>query len=311
MENIPFDPLAPAYTPVPRHGFVSNPIQYRLEIQRFNNCPPEFKVRQIDFTRDIEAYERAALAGQTRVSRRRGPRVAPLVRDEESIERSQWRAKTQIRKVVCELAPNHFTTFTTRESGPDYLNPGDWREMWARFIRLVSAAGIDFQFVAVLERHPSNPQHLHLHVAWRGHANYNILRKLWHISVARQQGIDIRSMQRGAHSPGNIQDKPVKAPRGSFKQVRKIAKYISKYITKDLIAEFNKKRYWVSRGVSVVAAQLFWLDSLSAAEAIREGCRMVGQWDDEWGICPQDYFRPSDRVFWCAVDPEKTPPPPF
>jgi len=312
MENIPFDPTPPApYSPVPKHGFYSNPVQYRLEVQPFSNCPPEFKIKQIDFSRDQDAYERAAAAGQSRVTRRRGPRVAPLVRDEESIERSQYRAKTQIRKVVSEMAPNHFTTFTTREIGPKYLNPADWRDMWAYFIRLVSRAGIDFQFVAVLERHPSNPEHLHLHVAWRGHARYEVLRRLWHIAVGRQLGLDIRTMQRGEHSPGNIQDKPVKAPRNSFKQVRKIARYISKYITKDLITEFNKKRYWVSRGVSVMAAKLFWLDSLSPFDAIREGCRMVGQWDDEAGLCPQNFFRPSDRVFWCAVDPALSPPPPF
>lgn len=231
------------------------------------------------------------------------------MRDEESIERSQRRAKTNIRLAVTELAPNHFVTFTTRETGPDYFTPADWSAMWGHFIRLCRTASIDLEYVAVLERHPSNPQHLHLHVAWRGVAHYNLLRRFWHIAVSAHKGHRVSKMVRGADAPGNILDKPVKAPRGSFKQVRKIAKYISKYITKDLISEFNKKRYWVSKGLTVQAARLFWLSGLSQSEAVREACQMLGQWDYGAGRCPQNFFCPSDRIFWCAVDPGLSPPP--
>ena len=31
----------------------------------------------------------------------------------------------------------------------------------------------DFQYVSVLERHPTNPDHLHMHVAWRGEGFVN------------------------------------------------------------------------------------------------------------------------------------------
>ena len=116
---------------------------------------------------------------------------------------------------------------------------------------------------------------------------------------------------RGSDSPGNIQNQPVKASNGSYKQARKIAKYISKYITKDLISEFNKKRYWPSKGINVETAQVFWLDAVSRSDAIREACQMFGQWDYESSSPAQKFFMPSDRVFWFAVDPDKTPPPPF
>jgi hypothetical protein len=183
--------------------------------------------------------------------------------------------------------------------------------MWASFLALVRRAGLNFEAVAVLERHPKNPQHLHLHVAWRGSAHYNFLRRLWHIAITSHKGERVSKMVRGDNSPGNIQDQPIKAPRGSFKQVRKIAKYISKYITKDLISEFNKKRYWPTKGIDLAAAQVFWLESLTQFEAIREACRLLGQWDDELGLCPQNLFRPSERVAWCAIDPGLSPPPPF
>ncbi|MDE1557446.1 MULTISPECIES: hypothetical protein, partial [Comamonas] len=32
----------------------------------------------------------------------------------------------------------------------------DWKAMWGYFVRLLRQADIDFQYVAVLERHPSN-----------------------------------------------------------------------------------------------------------------------------------------------------------
>jgi hypothetical protein len=178
-------------------------------------------------------------------------------------------------------------------------------------VRLVRLAGIEFEYVAVLERHPANPQHLHLHAAIRGQVHYGYLRRFWHIAICAHRGQRVSKVLRGSDSPGNIQDQPVKAPRGSFKQARKIARYLSKYITKDLIAEFNKKRYWPSKGITLEAAQVFWLNSLTMSDAIREACGLLGQWDDVAGTPAQKLFNPSDRVAWCAIDPEKTPPPPF
>jgi hypothetical protein len=260
--------------------------------------------------RYVDAAAKATSVESTIAPRRRLPPAPGRVRSEESIENSQRRAKSSIRKLTTELAPNHFTTFTTRETGPEYFKPEDWAVMWAAFVRLVRSNGIAFEYVAVLERHPKNPSHLHLHVAWRGKANYNLLRRFWHIVVGRQMGLDIRKMVRGTDTPGNIQDQPVKAPRDSFKQVRKIARYISKYITKDLIAEFNKKRYWPSKGIDLQSAQVHWLGSLAFSDAIVEAFRMLGQYDEESGLC-QKIFAPCDRVCWVAIDPARSPPPPF
>lgn len=314
----PFTPLVDRSRPL--HDWFWETEQYRVKVQRYSNAPPEFTVQKIDFGPDLKRYRRAAENARTteascfRQRARREPPPPDAPRDSESVERSQRRAKTQIRKITTELAPNHFTTFTTRESGPDYLTPADWSEMWSRFVALMRQAGHDFEYVCVLERHPKNPAHLHLHVAWRGHAHYRIMRRFWHIAVLRQKGVKASATQYGDQSPGNIQDQPVKAPRGSYKQVRKIAKYIAKYITKDLISEFNKKRYWVSKGVDLQAAKLFWLGSLDQSDAIREALSMFGEWNHgigEHGACPHPIFRPSDRVAWICVDPESTPPPPF
>jgi hypothetical protein len=318
MEHDPFTPTIDRAKPL--HDWWWETEQYRLKLQTYSNAPPEFTVQKIDFGPDLKRYRSAAERAQNteascfRVRAARTPPDPDTPRDEESIERSQRRAKTQIRKITNELAPNHFTTFTTREAGPDYFTPQHWAQIWARFVGLMRQAGQSFEYVAVLERHPKNPAHLHLHVAWRGDCHYKIMRRLWHIAVLRQNGVKATKTQYGDASPGNIQDQPIKAPRGSYKQVRKIARYISKYITKDLISEFNKKRYWVSKGVDLMEAKIFWLDALNQGDAIREALSMFGQWDDRLGPkggCPHSIFRPSDRVAWIPIDPEDTPPPPF
>ena len=313
MENIPFEPQVDHSKP--QHAWFGELEQFRLKVRSFSRVPAEFTVQKICFQRDLDRYriagENSKLKECTVPRRRRRVAVPGQHVSDECLERSQRRAKTKIRLTVTELAPNHLSTFTTREHGPDYLKREDWRAMWSSFLRRVRNAGLDFEAVAVIEEHPSNPLHLHMHVAWRGKAHYNFLRRLWHITITSHRGDPVSKMVRGADSPGNIQDEPIKAPRGSFKQVRKIAKYISKYISKDLVSEFNKKRYWPTKGIDLAAAQVFWLSSLNQNDAIREACQMLGQWDTEFAMTPQNLFRPSDRVAWCALDPDLTPSPPF
>lgn len=311
MEHNPFEPLSERSSP--RYHFANEETQYRLKVQHFSKVPKEFTIQRISFEKDVDRYVRAYHSGQNSCfTARGGPRVkSDEPRSPESLERSQRRSKTTLRKLVTELAPDHFVTFTTRETGPEYFTADHWASMWAHFVRLVRQSGAEFEYVAVLERHPSNPEHLHLHVAWRGHCHYSLMHRFWHIAICAQKGVKVTKMLRGSDAPGGMKDQPVKAPRGSFKRVRKIARYISKYLTKDLISEFNKKRYWPSKGIDLEAAQVYWLDSLSQFDAIREACIMLGQWDAEMGMTSQNLFMPSERVVWCAVDPALSPPPPF
>lgn len=291
----------------PRHAWHAEQIQYRLKVRRFSRVPAEFTVQKIDFGPEVDRYRRAYENGMSWAGPRRGVRVqSDEPRSAESLERSERRAKTNVRLNVIELAPSALVTFTTRETMP--LDSLFW--CWQYFNRLMRDAGVEFEYVAVPERHPTNPDHLHLHVAYRGRTPFNLLRRFWHMALEARHGRRVRSILRGTESPGNVDVQTVKA-RESNRRIRKIAKYISKYITKDLISEFNKKRYWPSKGIDLAAAQVYWLDSLSQVDAIREACRMLGQWDESLGMTPQRLFIPSDRVCWCAIDPDATPPPPF
>ena len=294
----------------PAHCFFSEPNQYRAKVQRYSKAPPELTVRRVSFERDMERYHRAYENGQDRVTPSRRKRLPPETRDPEDIERARRRAQSKVRKLTTELAPNHFVTFTTREAGPDYFTPEDWRAIWARFIRLLHDASIPFQYVGVLEPHKDNPAHLHLHVAWRGRVNYKILRRFWHIAICGHRGQRVAKTLYGADAPGNIQDRPVKAGRGSCASIFKIAKYIAKYMTKDLISEYNKKRYWTSKGLTLSEAETFWLSELDHHQAIREAASRLGYWSDDHpgGVLATTLMVVAGEVAWARLDPE---PPPF
>lgn len=297
-------PLSPhADQSKPQHHFFAEPSQFRVKVRTFSSAPPEVTVQNILFDRDVEAYQRAAAKGLSYVPRGRRVRDPEAPRDQESVDRSQRRAKTLVRLSVTELAPSSLVTFTTRK----VYGLDDLVSIWSRFVRLARQVG-SFEYVCVPEPHPSNPEHLHLHAAVRGKLSRDTLRRLWHIALEAHEGRQVRCILRGAASPGNIDDQPIKG-RDVVKRIRKIARYISKYITKDLIERFNRKRYWPSKGINVKDAQIFWLASLSQADAIREACMLLGHWG---GLAPAfKVFSPSERVAWWAVDPESMPPPPF
>lgn len=294
-------PLWPIEAPTPRHSVFEEETQYRAKFQKFGKAPPELTVQRISFERDVDRYRRAAENGNASCFPARRARNPDRLRDVESIERSQRRAKTKVRLLVTELAPNSFITFTTRKTYPlDHL-----ARIWEGFCARARLVDPEFQYVAVPEPHPSNPEHHHLHVAARSSISRGVLRRLWHIALEAFEGRRATATLRGRDAPGNIDEQPIKG-RDTLKRIRKIARYISKYITKDLVERFNRKRYWPSKGINLAGAQIFWLTAIDQGAAIREACVMFGAWD---GLAPAfNAFRPSDRVFWMPFEVQHEPP---
>lgn len=304
-EDIPFGP--PVDRSKPQHHFFAEEEQYRVKVQKFTAAPTEYTVQKISFDRDVDRYRRAAERGFSHVStprrRQRDPSVEP---DQESVERSQRRAKIAVRLLATELAPNALVTFTTRgalDGGLDAL-----LDIWKRFNRLADGLGVAWQYVAVPEPHKANPDHFHIHAAVRGEVSIKTLRRLWHIAIEAHHGRIVSTTLYGPAAPGNIDVQAVKGREG-VKRIAKIAKYIAKYITKDLVQRFNRKRYWPSRGINLQDARAFWLSSTNQWDAIREAAEMFFCSD---GIsCHYKTFSPSDRICWWREDPDNPPPAPF
>lgn len=291
--------------PEPRHHFFAEPEQYRVKVQRFTHLPAEVTIQRISFDRDVARYLNAAELGLSSCIPRRSTRDPNRPRDAESLERSRRRAKTAVRLRVAELAPAALVTFTTRQVMPlDHL-----AKIWAAFVRRVHEVDPAWLYVCVPEPHPTNPDHFHLHAAVRGEVNHKVLRRLWHIALEAANGRRVTQTLRGADSPGNVDVQRVKAS-AFITRVRKIGRYISKYISKGMVERFNRKTYWPAKGINLEETRQFWLNATTQGEAIREAMELLGHWH-EFGAPAFKLFRPSDRVAWYAVEPDSLPAPPF
>lgn len=280
-------------------------FQYRVKVQPAGESL-EFVVRASD-TRLPASADHRAFHGIGR-----NARLVPADDADraDSLRRSVERSKRMVRLLAIQIKADRLVTFTTRET---YDRP-TLQVIWDRFHRLVRRLSGGFAYVAVPEPHPSNPDHLHIHAAIHGWININLLRKCWHAAIssvdgrARARSAAAGGSTSGACSPGNV-DVQFRGKALGLKKTRRIATYIGKYITKDVLPLFNKKRYWVTKGVRVPDAQRKWLNAENLTDAIKEVMR-------EWGLLVDDEF-PALKVwmpgnlafFWVPLD--FLPEPPF
>jgi hypothetical protein len=164
--------------------------------------------------------------------------VSPSVWDEfqnrerRSLEASARRARKRLRLHINTCQLDHLLTLTTRESRND---PSRLWQCWDLLRRaLIRARGKTFDYAAVIEDHPTNPDHRHIHVAIRGFQDVSLVRRLWR-DILHGQGI----------KGGNIDVKR--------RSTRKLGQYLAKYLGKTLgelgqsWRKKGKRRYSVSR----------------------------------------------------------------
>jgi len=168
-------------------------------------------------------------------NRKKGSHLTPrdddpsVERLAENTKRAVARAKTTIRRMIMAAHLDHLLTLTYRE------NVQDTRRGWSdlgKFIRLVRAHIPNWPYVSVMELQERGA--IHFHSAVSGRQDVGLLRRLWHSVI-------------GGAANGNID---VQYFRGSK---ARLAKYLAKYISKDLAAEKVRgvHRYKRSRGVVV------------------------------------------------------------
>lgn len=293
-----------------------------LKIQAFKNGGYEASLRELNIKRIGSAIE---FGGS------RGKREKPEFQSRESVLKSGQRAKRMVRLSVKNMAATNLLTLSKRE-GPNtkYWSASQWlswesgggREAWCNehgdfwdekrwahafdlFRRNCERAmGGKFPYVAILERHRKGNYHLHL--AWCGKVNLNLVRPVWWGCC-------------GGRGQGNVQAEYIKVRTGLDRSSR-IASYISKYVTKmfDDLGRFNKKRYWASRQ-TLVDVKRYVLRSIGLNAAMEEVKAMLGL---DWGLfqrlengsfVPDHIFLfPDGRGLWFNYIPDlHSPPVPF
>ena len=146
-------------------------------------------------------------------------------------QRALSRAKGIIRKKCLTIGADHLVTLTYRENIQDRTRVLEDSE---GFHRMLKRAGAAIQYVTVLEYQKRGA--IHLHIAVKGFQDVRLLRRCWYRIVGNGQGqVNVRGPRPGSS--------PVK-----------LARYLSKYIGKDLDAlprEAGEHRYFCSLGINV------------------------------------------------------------
>jgi len=282
----PYARLRPDNAPV-----YEEPLHFCVAVQSFSKGGYEAVVKCINAQRVADNIVRPR--GGRRVDR-------PLEeRSENDILRAQIRAKKQVRLRCKEMCADRFITLTTRQ----FKNtPEELLGAFRRFVRMVTAAsGGRFDYLAVPEAHPTNPGHFHLHVAVSVWLNVHILRRCWYAALgARPDGL----------TPGQIDIKRIVALTLQAR-VWKVASYISKYIAKETIVRFNKKRYWSSR-VDLPAVKRYWLKARNLSEAFAEAAQRLGFEVTLDAVRSGNIFSvDTANLCWFQCMPGKSQAPPF
>jgi hypothetical protein len=247
-----------------------------LKIQPFAQGGYEATIRKVNLPR---------LGSVLDIVRPRGKREAPEELSVESIMKGAARGKRRVRHLCRNMMATHLLTLSKRE-GPNtklwgldrwdawnnggrdewerehgaFWTPEEWAAAWDRLRRLLVRVIGQFPYVAILEQHKKG--NYHLHVAWVGKVNVQLVRKMW-LAVVGAGG-------------GNIDAKHIKVPHGHDRSSR-IAGYISKYVTKSFEdnPRFNKKRYWASKQ-SLEEARRYVLRAMTLDDSMEEVKQLLG-----------------------------------
>lgn len=143
------------------------------------------------------------------------------------------RSKVAIKDIVISNNFELFCTFTFAKNRDDMERCLNQFKQWLKNQKLKSP---DLAYLAVPEYH-KDKKAIHFHVLLK---NYNgVLKNSQRRSKSGQPIYNIKSYRLGFTTAVKINNA----------DNERIANYITKYITKDLICKYNKKRYWCSRGL--------------------------------------------------------------
>lgn len=284
--GVPFDPVPD--TPPDE--------AWRAKVTRFRSGGFEVSAGLVDRERARDRWARTQGFGLPCRKRVRADEPDP-----DSVRRARQRARTRVRHLAKNLGVSHLLTLSTRQQAN---TREEMLGYWARFLRLYErVSGKRLAFIEVVEQHPTNPGHLHIHAAVTSYLHANTLRRLWYIALGGTGG------ERGTATPGGVHMRQFKSKEAG-RRASRIARYIAKYMTKDTVEEFNKKRYSCSRGASDgLEVEAMWLSGKTRGEAMYELITLFGLDLNVENFWPS----PSGRRVWGQVVAGEagSDPPPF
>ena len=168
----------------------------------------------------------------------------------EQLALSVQRAKTAIRHKCISIRGDRMLTLTYRENMCDrdtaYIH-------FEKFAKQCKKEFGEFPYVAVTEKQERGA--IHFHLVLNKYYPVNELRKFWHNAIGKRDD---------GKSPGNIdiQKKAsfIKANSNHKQTITKMARYLAKYLDKDIEGQqAGKKRYSSSRGIEKPRVQIYFI----------------------------------------------------
>ena len=148
--------------------------------------------------------------------------------DEMTLRKSYQRSRSVAKDTAIQKGLDQMLTLTTREI-VEFENFDKAYKLFLRHMR--KFYGKKFIYLGVMEYQKRGA--LHVHMGVNGYYIYNIVRKFWN-----------RALDHYGLGDGNVDFTKAKSKGFKSWNAKNIASYITKYITKSDITEFNKKRYW-------------------------------------------------------------------
>lgn len=252
----------------PKDSEAYEPGQLVCRIQSFT--PGGFE--GVVYSRDRDAYRYNPLGIISGKERKTDPA-------EKAIENAR-RAKRTVRCKAREIGVDHLMTLTTREREND---PIQLMDRFAKFIHsYLRATGKTLLYVAVPEPHPSNVAHWHIHAAIKGRINLRVANAIWWRLC-------------GGRGMGNVD---IRGPRGrsDLAKTEKIARYISKYITKgfDVAFPFEGRRRFRSSIVALLPKQKMIMRSRDFGRALSELLERLNLFRGDLRV----FYFPDGSGFW-------------
>lgn len=168
----------------------------------------------------------------------------------EQLALSVQRAKTAIRHKCISIRGDRMLTLTYR----DNMECRDTAYThFEKFAKQCKKEFGEFPYVAVTEKQERGA--IHFHLVLNKYYPVNELRKFWHNAIGKRED---------GKSPGNIdiQKKAsfIKANSNHKQTITKMARYLAKYLDKDIEGQqVGKKRYSSSRGIEKPRVQIYFI----------------------------------------------------
>jgi len=181
------------------------------------------------------------------------------------------RSRKMVWRHVMSAGLDYLLTLTYRENVQDKARA---KADLARFCDLIQASDPEWKYLAVFQKQKRGAYHMHLAVrGWQ--------KVLW-----------LRAKWREVVGEGNIDVRPPRANSGTYRWGRaQIAKYLSRYIGKDLTEEeLNKKRYYHSKNVELPQVEViplfmsFWEAGIWARKLVSQVGRVAREYEGHWAL---------------------------